>query len=220
MAFKTSYLGIFFATLSEERAVRWEAKLQRRRAWRWRRASWRVCLANRWTNARENKRSRTFWNWFKHPVMYDFYNLCEMAFVNRLSFFKVKTIREMCKQFEIPSNLRDTKSSLVKKLSQMVECSCMKESNYAMNVSNNYFGKLKFHNFVHGDIRDGSGLFGLWIMRSRPNGRNCRMKWEKYEELKRFTFIRAFWNARTDTGYWIKYVLLLWYGGLGLPKVM
>ena len=31
----------------------------------------------------------------------------------------------------------------------------MKESNYAMNVSNNYFGKLKFHNFVHGDIRDG-----------------------------------------------------------------
>ena len=156
----------------------------------------------------------------KHPVMYDFYNLCEMAFVNRLSFFKVKMIREMCKQFEIPSNLRDTKSSLVKKLSQMVECSCMKESNYAMNVSNNYFGKLKFHNFVHGDIRDGSGLFGLWIMRSRPNGRNCRMKWEKYEELKRFTFIRAFWNARTDTGYWIKYVLLLWYGGLGLPKVM
>ena len=62
----------------------------------------------------------------KHPVMYDFYNLCEMAFLNRLSFFKVKTIREMCKQFEIPSNLRDTKSSLVKKLSQMVECSCMK----------------------------------------------------------------------------------------------
>ena len=112
----------------------------------------------------------------KHPVMYNVYNFCEMAFENRLSFFKVKMLREMCKHFEIPSNLRDTKSSLVKKLSQMVECSCMKESNYAMNVSNNYFGKLKFHNFVHGDIRDGSGLFGLWIMRSRPNGRNCRMK--------------------------------------------
>ena len=53
----------------------------------------------------------------KHLVMYDVYNLCEMAFENRLSFFKVKMLREMCKHFEIPSNLRDTKSSLVKKLS-------------------------------------------------------------------------------------------------------
>ena len=33
----------------------------------------------------------------------------------------------MCKQFEIPSNLRDTKSSLVKKLSQMVEGLLMHE---------------------------------------------------------------------------------------------
>ena len=53
----------------------------------------------------------------KHPLMYDVYNLCEMAFENRLSFFKVKILREICKRSEIPSNLRDTKSSLVKKLS-------------------------------------------------------------------------------------------------------
>ena len=114
----------------------------------------------------------------KHLVMYDVYNLCEIAYENRLLFSRLRCSgkRAVCKHFEIPSNLRDTKSSLVKKLSQMVECSCMKESNYAMKVSNNYFGKLKFHNFVHGDIRDGSGLFGLWIMQSRPNGRNCRMK--------------------------------------------
>ena len=39
----------------------------------------------------------------------------------------------MCKYFEIPSNLRDTKRGLVEKLSQMVEdCSCMKESYDAM----------------------------------------------------------------------------------------
>ena len=67
----------------------------------------------------------------KHPVMYNVYNLYEMAFENRLSFFKVKMLREMCRHFEIPSNLRDTKSSLVKKLShyEMVaeDCSCMKE---------------------------------------------------------------------------------------------
>ena len=69
----------------------------------------------------------------KNPVTYDVYNLCKMAFENRLSFFKVKMLREMCKHFEIPSNLRDTKSSLVNsmKLSQKVEdCSCMKEPNY------------------------------------------------------------------------------------------
>ena len=65
---------------------------------------------------------------FKHTVMYDVYNLCEMAFENKLSFLKVKMLKEMCKHFEIPSNSRDTKSNLVKKLSQMVEdCSFMKE---------------------------------------------------------------------------------------------
>ena len=53
----------------------------------------------------------------KHPLMYDVYNLCEMAFENRLSFFKFKMLREICKRSEIPSNLRDTKSSLVNKLS-------------------------------------------------------------------------------------------------------
>ena len=67
----------------------------------------------------------------KHPVMYNVYNLYEMAFENRLSFFKVKMLREMCRHFEIPSNLRDTKSSLVKKLSHYEtvaeDCSCMKE---------------------------------------------------------------------------------------------
>lgn len=36
-----------------------------------------------------------------------------MAFENRLSFFKVKMLGEICKRSEIPSNLRDTKSSLV-----------------------------------------------------------------------------------------------------------
>ncbi|CAH3159521.1 unnamed protein product, partial [Pocillopora meandrina] len=40
----------------------------------------------------------------KSLVIYDVYNLCEMAFENRLSFFKVKMLREMCKHFEIPSN--------------------------------------------------------------------------------------------------------------------
>ena len=43
---------------------------------------------------------------FKHTVMYDVYNLCEMAFENKLSFLKVKMLKEMCKHFEIPSNIK------------------------------------------------------------------------------------------------------------------
>ena len=64
----------------------------------------------------------------KQWVMHDVYNLCKLAFENKLSFFKVTMLKEMCEHFEIPSNSRDTKSGLVKKLSQMVEdCSFMKE---------------------------------------------------------------------------------------------
>ena len=42
----------------------------------------------------------------KHTVMYDVYNLWEMAFENKLSFLKVKMLKEMCKHFEIPSNIK------------------------------------------------------------------------------------------------------------------
>ena len=45
----------------------------------------------------------------KHPVMYDVYSLCEMAFENKLSYFEVKMLKAMCKHFEIPSKSRDTK---------------------------------------------------------------------------------------------------------------
>ena len=62
----------------------------------------------------------------KHPVMYDIYNLCEMAFENKRLFFKVKTLRVMCKHFEVTSISRDTKSTLARK--KMVEdCSFAKK---------------------------------------------------------------------------------------------
>ena len=64
MAFKASNPEIFFATLYDEKAIRWQRNLQRwRRAWRQWRASWRVCLANRWINARESQCSLRVWNW-------------------------------------------------------------------------------------------------------------------------------------------------------------
>ena len=61
----------------------------------------------------------------KHPVMYDVFNLCEMANENRLSSFKCKMLKEICKHFEIPFNTRNSKSELLQKISEMVaECSC------------------------------------------------------------------------------------------------
>ena len=42
-----------------------------------------------------------------------------MAFKNKLSFLKVKMLKEMCKHFEILSKSRNAKSSLVKKLQKL-----------------------------------------------------------------------------------------------------
>ena len=39
----------------------------------------------------------------RHPLMYDVFNLCEMANENKLSSFKCKMLKEICKHFEIPS---------------------------------------------------------------------------------------------------------------------
>ena len=44
----------------------------------------------------------------KHLVMYDVYNLCEIAYENRLLFSRLRCSgkRAVCKHFEIPSNLK------------------------------------------------------------------------------------------------------------------
>ena len=65
---------------------------------------------------------------FKHTVVYDVYNLCEMAFENKLSFSRLRCSRKCVSILKSHPTSRDTKSSLIKKLSQMVEdCSFMKE---------------------------------------------------------------------------------------------
>ena len=64
----------------------------------------------------------------KHQLMYDVYDLCEIAYEKKLSSFKVKMLREIWKHFEISLHSRDTKSTLVKKLSDMArDCCCMSE---------------------------------------------------------------------------------------------
>ena len=61
----------------------------------------------------------------RHPLMYDVFNLCEMANENKLSSFKCKMLKEICKHFEIPFNTRNSKSQLLQKITEMVaECSC------------------------------------------------------------------------------------------------
>ena len=61
----------------------------------------------------------------RHPLMYDVFNLCEMANENKLSSFKCKMFKEICKHFEIPFNTRNSKSELIQKITEMVaECSC------------------------------------------------------------------------------------------------
>ena len=61
----------------------------------------------------------------RHPLMYDVFNLCEMANENKLSSFKCKMLKEICKHFEIPFNSKNSKSELLRKVSEMVaECSC------------------------------------------------------------------------------------------------
>ena len=40
----------------------------------------------------------------KHPLMYDVHNLCELAYENKISSFKVKMLREICKHFGISFN--------------------------------------------------------------------------------------------------------------------
>ena len=61
----------------------------------------------------------------RHPLMYDVFNLCEMANENKLSSFKCKMLKEICQHFEIPFNTRNSKSQLLQKITEMVaECSC------------------------------------------------------------------------------------------------
>ena len=55
----------------------------------------------------------------------------------------------MCKHFKIPSNLKNTNH----KWSKIAHA--WKNQTRRQKFQNNYFDKLKFHNFVYGDIFDG-----------------------------------------------------------------
>ena len=112
-------------------------------------------------------------------------------------------------RFEIPSNLRDTKSQIVE------DCSCIKESNHAMWVSNNYFGKLKFHNFVNGDICDSLDHLdsGLRVAGTSDEVKKIRRLEKIYIYLN---FLKHQYQTRIPNKIYPS--SLRW--GLGLPKVV
>ena len=106
MAFKASNPGIFFATLLEK-TIRWQGTSSD--------DAEPEELAEEYSSLTDLTDEQMlekanvavqFEIGVKHTVMYDVYNLCEMAFENKLSFLKVKMLKEMCKHFEIPSNIK------------------------------------------------------------------------------------------------------------------
>ena len=61
----------------------------------------------------------------KHPIMFDVYDVCSLARERRLPSLKVKVLRDMCKHFELAFKMRDTKTTLLAKMKEMIsEWSC------------------------------------------------------------------------------------------------
>lgn len=64
----------------------------------------------------------------KHPIVFDVYNVCQHYHNNELSSFNVNTLRDMCRQFEIPFKYRNPKKELIAKVANLVkECVCCKK---------------------------------------------------------------------------------------------
>ena len=60
-----------------------------------------------------------------HPIMYDVYNLCDMAHNDKLSSFTVKMLKEICSHFELPFKARSIKADLIHTVNEMItECAC------------------------------------------------------------------------------------------------
>ena len=70
--------------------------------------------------------------------MYDGFNICELAKLDKLSQFKVKDLKEMCNFFELSPKARDTKFLLIERIKRMVkEC-------YALDWTVERYRKSRF----------------------------------------------------------------------------
>ena len=60
-----------------------------------------------------------------HPILYDTYNLCELQANDRISVFKVKMLKDICKHFELKISSKEKKIDLVNTIRNFVKkCSC------------------------------------------------------------------------------------------------
>jgi len=63
-----------------------------------------------------------------HPIIYDIYDLCDYVKKEKLNYFTVSMLKEICTFFELPFKSRDSKAVLMLKIKEMThECQCSVE---------------------------------------------------------------------------------------------
>ena len=60
-----------------------------------------------------------------HPIVNDIYDLCDYVKKEKLNYFTVSMLKEICTFFELPFKSRDSKAVLMSKIREMThECQC------------------------------------------------------------------------------------------------
>ena len=63
-----------------------------------------------------------------HSIVYDIYDLCDYVKKEKLNYFTVSMLEEICTFFELPFKSRDSKAVLTSKIKEMAhECQCSEE---------------------------------------------------------------------------------------------
>ena len=63
-----------------------------------------------------------------HPIVYDIYNLCDYVKKEKLNYFTVSILKEICTLFELPFKSRNSKAVLMSKIEEMThKCWCAVE---------------------------------------------------------------------------------------------
>ena len=52
----------------------------------------------------------------RHPIVYDVYDLCDYVKKDKLNYFTVSMLKEICTFFELPFKSRDSKAVLMSKI--------------------------------------------------------------------------------------------------------
>ena len=66
-----------------------------------------------------------------HPIVYDFYDLCDYVKKEKLNYFTVSMLKEICTFFELPFKSRDSKALLMSKIKEM-NASAQWKGNYTI----------------------------------------------------------------------------------------